>query len=127
MFIVPLFAIAKIWMQSKCSLTDKCMSIDIYMCACMCVCVCVCVCTRSCPTHCHPMNCSPPGSSVHGVFQAIILEQVAISYSKGSSPPRYRICVSCISCIVRRFLYHSSHLGGLYMYSLSFVFGSLSS
>ena len=33
------------------------------------------------------MNCSPPGSSVHGIFQARILEWVAISFSRGSSPP----------------------------------------
>ena len=59
------------------------------------VCVCVCVCarahtcmhtcthsiTQSCLTLCDPMNCSPPGSSVHGVFQARILEWVAISSS----------------------------------------------
>ena len=35
-----------------------------------------------------PMGCSPPGSSVHGIFQARILEWVAISFSRGSSPPR---------------------------------------
>ena len=47
----------------------------------VCVCVCVCVCvlvTQSCPTLCHPMDCSPPGSSVLGVLQARILEWVAI-------------------------------------------------
>ena len=37
---------------------------------CVCVCVCVCVCTQSCPTLCNLMDCSPPGSSVHGIFQA---------------------------------------------------------
>ena len=50
----------------------------------MCVCVCVCVCvlvTQSCPTPCDPMHCSPPGSSVHGILQARILEWVAISFS----------------------------------------------
>ena len=36
----------------------------------VCVCVCVCVCTQSCPTLCNLMDCSPPGSSVHGIFQA---------------------------------------------------------
>ena len=36
--------------------------------------------TQSCPTLCDPMNCSPPGSSVHGNFQARALEKVAISY-----------------------------------------------
>ena len=52
----------------------------------LCVCVCVCMCgysgAQSCPTLCKPMDCSLPGSSVHGVFQAKILEWVAISYSK---------------------------------------------
>ena len=37
---------------------------------------------------CNPMGCSPPGSSVHGIFQARILEQVAISFPRGSSQPR---------------------------------------
>ena len=39
----------------------------------------------SCPTLCDPMDCSPPGSSVHGIFHARIVEQVATSYSRGSS------------------------------------------
>ena len=47
---------------------------------------------------CNPMDCSPPGSSVHGIFQARILEWVAISCSRGSSPPRDQIPVSYISC-----------------------------
>ena len=42
----------------------------------------------SCPTLCNPMDCSPPGSSVHGISQARILEWVAMSFSRGSSPPR---------------------------------------
>ena len=37
---------------------------------------------------CNPMDCSPPGSSVHGIFQARILKWVAISFSRGSSQPR---------------------------------------
>ena len=48
------------------------------------MCVCVCVCTlvaQLCPTLCDPMDCSPPGSSVHGILQARILEWVAISFS----------------------------------------------
>ena len=43
---------------------------------------------QSCPTLCDPMNCSPLGSSVHGILQASILEWVAISFSKGSFQPR---------------------------------------
>ena len=39
---------------------------------------------QSCPTLCNPMDYSPPGSSVHGIFQARILEWVAIPFSKGS-------------------------------------------
>ena len=62
------------------------------------ICVCVCVCTQSCPTLCHPMVCSPPDSSVHEIFQARILEWVAIPYSRGSSPPRDQTCISCVSC-----------------------------
>ena len=46
---------------------------------------------------CNPMNCSPPGSSVHGILQASILEQVAIPFSRGSSPLRDRTQVSCIA------------------------------
>ena len=43
---------------------------------------------QSCPTLCYPMGCSLPGSSVHGIFQARVLEWVAISFSRGSSQPR---------------------------------------
>ena len=45
---------------------------------------CLC-CAQSCLTLCDPMDCSPPDSSVHGIFQARILEWVAVSYSRGSS------------------------------------------
>ena len=54
--------------------------------------------TQSCPTLCDPMDCSPPGSSVHEILQTRILEWVAISSSKGSSRHRDRIHVSCVSC-----------------------------
>ena len=50
---------------------------------------------------CDPVDCSPPGSSVHGILQARILEWVAISSSRGSSRPRDGTYVSCISCISR--------------------------
>ena len=55
---------------------------------------------------CNPMDCNPPGSSVCGIFQATILEWVAISYSGRSSWPRNWTQVSCVSCIGRRILYH---------------------
>ena len=44
--------------------------------------------TQSCPTLCDSMDCSPPGFSIHGVFQARTLECVALSFSRGSSPPK---------------------------------------
>ena len=50
---------------------------------------------QSCPTLCDPMDHSPPGSSVHGVLQARILEWVARPSSSGSSQPRDRTCISC--------------------------------
>ena len=53
--------------------------------------------TQLCLTLCDPMNCSPPGFSVHGIIQARILEWVVISFSRGSSQPRDRTHVSCIA------------------------------
>ena len=93
----------------------------------VCVCVCVCVCARArageeggrlglksifvlvcsvaqlCPTLCYPMNCSPPGSSVHGLLQARILEWVAISSFRESSPPSDQTSISCMG---RQVFYH---------------------
>ena len=51
---------------------------------------------QSCPTLCDPMDGSPPGSSVHGILQARILEWVATSFSKGSSQLRDQTHVSCV-------------------------------
>ena len=56
---------------------------------------------QSCLTLCNPMDCSLPGSSVHGIFQARILEWVVISFSRGSSRPRDRTRVPLI--VGRRF------------------------
>ena len=56
----------------------------------------MCVCAQSYPTLCDPLDCSPPGFSVHGISQARILEQVAISSSRGSFWPRDRTCSCCI-------------------------------
>ena len=50
-----------------------------------------------CPTLCDPMDCSLPGSSVHGIFQARILEWVAIPFSRRSSQPRNQTQVSCVA------------------------------
>ena len=82
-----------------------CMGVHIVVCVCMCVCIegitkadhllwsssfpVLCLVTQSCPTLCDPMNYySPPGSSVHGILQARILEWVAMPSSRGSSQPR---------------------------------------
>ena len=46
---------------------------------------------------CNPMDCSPQGSSVHGIIQASVLEWVAIPFSRGSFPPRNQTQVSCIT------------------------------
>ena len=52
---------------------------------------------QSCPTLCDPMYCSLSGSSAHGIFQARVLEWVAISFSRGCSRPRNRTQVSRIA------------------------------
>ena len=74
---------------------------------CVCVCVCVCVCAhmhaQSCPALCNPMDCGLPGFSIHGIFQARILEWVAISSSRIYSWPRDRTHVSNVSCTAGRF------------------------
>ena len=76
------------------------------LCVCVCVCVCVCSVTQSCLTLCNPMNRSLSSSTVHGIFPVRILEQVAISPSRGSSLPRDGTCISCTSCTGRQILYH---------------------
>ena len=58
---------------------------------------------QSCPTLCHPMDCSLPGSSVHGISQARILECVAISSSRDRTWPRDWTHIYCISCIAGGF------------------------
>ena len=57
----------------------------------------LCLVTQSCLTLCDPMDCSLPGSSVHGILQIRILEWVAFSFSRGSSQPRDQTQVSCIA------------------------------
>ena len=64
------------------------------------------MCAQLCPTFYDLKDGSPPSSSIHGIFQARILEWVAISYSRGSSKPRDQTSVSCVSCIGRWILYH---------------------
>ena len=59
-----------------------------------------------CPTLCNPKDCSPPGSSDRGNLPAGMLKWVATPSSRGSSQPRDRTLVSCVSCFSRRILYH---------------------
>ena len=67
------------------------------------------ICLRACSvtsvmsTLCHPMDCSQPDSSFHGILQARILEWVAMPSSRGSSWPRDWTCISCLSCTACRF------------------------
>ena len=82
----------------------------------LCVCMCVCVCmgggahAHSCPTLCNSMDCSPPGSSVHGNFLAknteaachFLLQRIFLTQG-------LNLCVSYISCIGRQILYQLSH------------------
>ena len=55
---------------------------------------------------CDPTDSSPPDSSVPGILHTRTLEWVAIDSSRGSSQPRDQTCISCVSCIGRRNLYH---------------------
>ena len=66
-----------------------------------------------CPTLCDPMDCSPPGSSVHGILQLRTQEWIAMSSSRGSSQPGDQTHTSHISCIGRQVLYRECHLGSL--------------
>ena len=69
---------------------------------------------QSRPTLCDSMDCSPPGSSVHGIFQARILQWVSMSFSRGSSPPMGRNCISCIT--VRFFTHWATWEACIYIY-----------
>ena len=62
---------------------------------------------KLCLTLCDPMDCSLPGSSVHGIIQARILERFAMPFSWGSSHPRQQTSITFISCVGRWVLYHS--------------------
>ena len=76
------------------------------------------ICSRSvawsCPTFCNPIDCSPSGSSVHGIVPVRILKWVAISSSRGSSQPRDGTYVSFVSCIDRQALYLWHHPEQIY-------------
>ena len=82
----------------------------IYMRACVLICF-------SCVRLCDTMNCSPPGSSVHGILQARILEWAAMPSSRGSSRPRGRTHISYVSCIGKWDLYTSTTWEACFIYS----------
>ena len=65
-----------------------------------------------CLTLCDPVDCSPPGSSVHGILQARILEWVAIPFSRGFSWPRDQTHISCLG---RQILYHRATWEATYL------------
>ena len=73
---------------------------------CVCVCVCVCVHGQSCPTLCNRMDCSPPGSSIHGMLQKRILGMGCHFLLQGDLPNTgIELMSTCISCIGRQILY----------------------
>ena len=64
------------------------MCVHVCMYVCVCVCACMRACTHLCFTLCDPLDHRPPGSFVHEIFQARIMDQVAISFSRGTSQHR---------------------------------------
>ena len=72
-----------------------------------------------------PMDCSLPGSSVHGSFQSRVLEWVAIAFSRESSWPRDRTHISSVSCISRLILYHSTMWETIILCTSSLLFINL--
>ena len=75
---------------------------------------------QSCPTLCDPMDCSLPGSSVQGIFQAIVLEWIAISFSRGPSQPRDRTQVSRI--VDRHFTVWATRDTYVYVYVYIYIY-----
>ena len=78
----------------------------LYLCVCVCVRASARLSLQSCPTLFDSLDCSPPGSSVHGISQARMLKWVAMPPSRGSSQPRDRTLASSVTCISRQVLYH---------------------
>ena len=72
--------------------------------------------SQSCPILCDPVDCSPPGSSVHGILQARIVEWIVIPFSRGSFQPRDQ---------TRQILYHLSHQGSPVIYSRKVIIAFL--
>ena len=65
-----------------------------------------CLVAKLCPALLGPIDCSPPGSSIHGISEARILEWVAISFPRGTSQSRDQAHITCVSSTGRWVLYH---------------------
>ena len=99
LYVADWYAITKST-RGKSPVTLHLVPTKVSSCTTVCVCVCVCVCVlvaQLYPAFCHPMGCSLPEFSVHGIFQARIIEWFAISFSGGSSWPRDWTWVPCIA------------------------------
>ena len=83
---------------------------------------CVVLVAQSCPTLCNPMDCSPPGSSVHGILQARVLKWVVIPFSRGSPVRSQGSNPGLLHC--RQILYHLRHGNHTHTRSLFFRFFS---
>ena len=70
---------------------------------------------QSCLTLCDPVNCSPPGSSLHGILHVRLLKWVAISSSRESSQPRDQTSISYVSYLGRQVLKDESYKSGLWI------------
>ena len=75
--------------------------------------------TQSCPTLCDPMDCSLPGSSVHGIFQARVLEWVAIAFSAKPATDSLNSHQQSLLCC---FLYFFLALGTIYIYTHTHIY-----
>ena len=80
------------------------------------------MCPQLCLTLCCSMDGSPPGSSVHGISQARILEWVAISFSRGSSHPIYWNCISYVPALAGRFLSTGTIWEAAFIVCVKFLF-----
>ena len=75
----------------------------------------LCLVAQSCLTLCDPVDCSLPGSSVHGIFQASIKDWVVISFYRGSSQPRDQTHISYVSWVADKFFIHLQSIFFLYV------------
>ena len=81
---------------------------------------------QPCLTLWDPVDCSPPGFSVHGIFQARILEWVAIFFCRGSSWPRDQTHISCVSCIGRQIFFFTTEPPGKPIFYIHMVYVHMS-